>query len=244
MRKSLIVVEGQTEQIFVQTFIEKLVALQAYHIERLQLHGGQEIKLSPRGTDVESCTHLIRILDAANDEKVNSYILDNLDNIKSKGFELVCGLRDSYTGNKNKSKINVEALSESFKTISSKVGINIDIVVAVEEIEAWFLAVPDFFAKYDESLTIQRINQIIGYDISTADIENIEHPSATINKVLETVGRSYKKRLGDCYKIASHLDYDTLYLEKSPIISSLSKFVNMLNECLSPCKVPENVQLH
>jgi|LakWasM104_HOW12_FD_contig_81_262505_length_1986_multi_5_in_0_out_0_1 hypothetical protein len=239
MRKSLIVVEGQTEQIFVQTFIEELVATQPCHIELTKLHGGLEIKLSPRGVPIDNCTHHIRIVNASNDEKVNSFIADNLESFKSKGFELVCGLRDSFTGNKLKPKINIDGLNKKFEALAQHFGIPVEVIVIVEEIEAWFLAVPDFFEKYDKSLTIERVNKIIGFNLSETPVENIEHPSALINRVLQTVGLAYKKKIGDCYKIANLLDYGALFLEKIDHIPSLNRFVGVLNNCLAPCVLSE-----
>ena len=72
MKKAIIVVEGQTEQIFVEKFITKLVATQPIHLELRQLVGGSLLMLSPRGVPLEHASHHIRIIDVSNDEKVNS----------------------------------------------------------------------------------------------------------------------------------------------------------------------------
>src|SRR5689334_22529839 len=112
MKRTLFVVEGQTEQIFLARIFEELTTLLPCHVERQQLRGGVLYDLSPRGNaQADHCSHHIRIIDAGNDEKVNSFIQDNLSAFKGKGFETVYGLRDQYTGDKNKPKIDVAALA-------------------------------------------------------------------------------------------------------------------------------------
>jgi hypothetical protein len=237
MRKSIIVVEGQTELVFTEKFITQLVALQPVHIERQRLHSNSIIKLSPRGAPLDDCTHIIRIIDATNDEKVNSYIEDNIVLWKDKGFELIYGLRDKFTRNPKKPELNINAISERCKFLESSYEITIDIIVAEVEIEAWFLSVPSFFTSIDEILSLEKIEEITGFDFSTIAVESLPHPSAIINNIFEAVGMSYKKRLADTCRIAELLDYETLYLEKTNEITALKRFANAIDNCLSPCAI-------
>lgn len=70
-------------------------------------------------------------------------------------------------------------------------------------------------------------------DLDKTHVESIEHPSTMIHAILKTVGLEYKKKLNDLYKIASKLDYETLYLEKADSIAALKKTVNHLEIALS-----------
>ena len=109
----------------------------------------------------------------------------------------------------------------------------LDIIVAIDEIEAWFLAVPDFFKAYDETLSIEKINECLGYKLQDVPVESISHPASAIHKVLTSVGLSYKKRAGDSHKISGKLDYESLYLEKSETITALGRFSSALDSALA-----------
>ena len=89
------------------------------------------------------------------------------------------------------------------KTLQEAWHVVLDIIIAVEEIEAWFLCVPEFFTEYDENLTLDTVNGILGINLSATAVEAVPHPSAKIDEVLSTVGQRYRKRLGDSYRIAN-----------------------------------------
>ena len=50
-----------------------------------------------------------------------------------------------------------------------------------------------------------------------------------IKKILRSVDLDYRKRSDESHKIASHLDYEKLYLEKTAIIKPLKRVVNNLD---------------
>ena len=233
MKKAIIVVEGQTEQIFTHTLIQKLVSLQPYHIHLQKLHGGLEIEIGPRGTSIEHATHYIRIINVEGDDQVNTYIEDRLIAFKNRDFKTIYGLRDRFTGDKQKTKLSTELINNRCKELEAEHGITIEVIVAIEEIEAWFMSVPNFFINYDDSLTLAKINEILGYDLSTTHVESLPHPSQTIHQILSSVNKTYKKRSAEVHKIVSVLDFDSLYLEKTNSIQPLKKFVAALENCLS-----------
>jgi hypothetical protein len=234
MKKTIFVVEGQTEQIFLVKFLEQLVAVLPCHIQRQQLVGGVLYELSPRGTaQADQCNHHIRIVDAGNDEKVNSFIEENLSAFKGKGYETIYGLRDQYTGDKKRPKLDVVALAVITQRWSKEFSVLVEIVVAVEEIEAWFFCVPEFFAKYDATLTIDVVSGILQIDLGHESVESIKHPSAAIAKVLATVGHVYKKRAADAHAIVDRLDFDALYFEKAPHVPALAQLVEALDNSVA-----------
>jgi hypothetical protein len=233
MKKTIFVVEGQTEQVFLINFLEQLVALLPCHIQRQELRGGVLYDLTPRGTaPPDQCSHHIRIIDAGGDEKVNSFIEENLSNFKGKGYQTVCGLRDQYTGDKNKAMVNVDALGTIVKSWSDEHEMLVDIIVAVQETEAWFFCVPEFFSKYDPSLTIAAVNGILGINLPGDAVESIKHPSAAITKVLATVGVEYKKRAAHSHQIIDRLDMAALYLDKAPQVPALGRLVDALENAV------------
>ena len=233
MKKTIFVVEGQTEQIFLIQFLEQLVALLPCHIQRQQLRGGVLYDLTPRdNAQPDQCSHHIRIIDAGNDEKVNSFIEENLLNFKGKGYETVYGLRDQCSGDKNKTKVDVAALAKLTKGWGEKLKIVTEIVVAVEEVEAWFFCVPEFFATYHPSLTIEAVNGLLHINLPGDPVESIRHPSAAIAKVLATVGHVYKKRAADAHQIVNRLDFTALYYDKSANVAALGQLVSALDNAV------------
>lgn len=233
MKKVVFVVEGQTEQVFIQKFITQMVALNSPRIVVQKFHGGNLITLTTRGPDEEDATHCIWVINVENDEKTLSYIQDNIDAFKQKEVQGVFGLRDRYTGDSQRAPINPQVIDRHTDLLTAEHGLTIQLTIAIEEIEAWFLSVPSFFLKYNEQLTPYRLQQILGFDLSIIDVEQIPHPAKTIDDVLKAIGLTYKKRLGDAYKIASALDYEQLYLERSQKIPALGKFVDSLNWALN-----------
>lgn len=232
MKQTLFVVEGQTEQVFVHKFIENMISVAQVHVSLIKLHGGNIYEMSARGHPLVGSTHVIRILNVEGDDRVNSYINDNLHAIKKKGYDAVYGLRDLYTGSVAKPKVNPAWLDDWANGLEQDFDIVVKIIVAIEEVEAWFLSVPSFFLAYSSTLTIEKITSIIGYDLSTYDVEKIAHPAQVIDNILKDVGKRYRKKLDDTHTITEALDYETLYLEKSTKLTALGRFTSHLTDAL------------
>ena len=233
IKKSVFIVEGQTEQIFLLEFINRLVALTACHVELHKYHGNVITIVTSRGPDEEQATHSILIINVENDEKTLSFIEDNIVGFKNKNIHGVFGLRDRYTGDRNKKPVNPEKIDNRMKLLASTHGMRIELTVAIEEIEAWFLSVPSFFENFDQTLSLEIASRAAQIDLATVNVETIAHPASIIDRVLKSVGLRYRKRLDDSYKVATELDYDTLYLERAPIILPLGRLVDQLTWSLS-----------
>lgn len=232
MKRTLFLVEGQTEQIFLANFAQQLCAIGKYVIFFEKYHAGQIIKIATRGVPEEDATHCIQIMNMQGDDSVNTYIRDNLPAIKAKGVDFVFGLRDRYTGTKQKGKINPRRIDEWTDQLSREQGLTVEITIAIEEIEAWFLSVPGFFLKYHEKLDLGTIENIVGFKLEQCDVEKIDHPASLIDLVLKSVELSYRKRAADSHRIAAGLDYASLYLEKAENIAPLGRLVRQLSQSL------------
>lgn len=233
MKKSVFVVEGQTERIFLEKFIEVVAGTLGYIVISDEHHGDSLVKVHSRSNVPKGqADYVIRIVDVGNDEKVRSYVDDeNIEIFVAKGFQGVYGLRDKYTGNSREVNLDLNIIKD--RELREKWGVNVEVVVAVQEVEAWFMSVPDFFTAFDSSLLVGKINDILGYDISTIQIELIDHPAEEINKVLTVIGKKYKKKEKDTQKLIHNLNYDALFLEKSHDIPALGRFCALINFSLS-----------
>lgn len=234
MKQVVFVVEGQTEQVFIQNFIGNLVTLLDCHILHQKYHKGELRTVTSRGVEINQACILITIINAEGDDSVSSFIEDRLEGFKKQGVVAVYGLRDRFSGDSKKPKLNIPFIDKYFKRLQNEWGFTIELIVAIEEVEAWFLAVPYFFEKIDEKLTTEKLVEILGEGFFSKSVEEIAHPAAIIAKVFETVGKKYRKRLDDAHAITDALDYNSLYFEKSENIATLKRLVNALNNALTP----------
>ena len=138
----------------------------------------------------------------------------------------------TFTGSNSKSPINPDAVDLFAQKLEQESQVKIGITIAIEELEAWFLLVPEFFKYYSTALTNEEITSVIGFDLNVIDVETIAHPAQVISKVLQSVGCVYKKRLDDSHKIAEAIDYGALYLDKTLVNPTLKKFVTHLESAL------------
>lgn len=106
-----------------------------------------------------------------------------------------------------------------------------EVIFAIREIEAWFLAQPSVFERIDSTLTVERISEDMGLDLATIDVETITHPSELIRRILELVGQTYRKRLSQIHSLVSRLDYTSLFLEAPSRVGSFSEFLEALDTC-------------
>jgi hypothetical protein len=218
----------------VHEFINEVInSVHPCHIVWKLFNGGQTSTLTKRGHPEEDATHVIWIINAQGDDSTLSYIEDNIEHFKKRGFQAVFGLRDLYTGDKKKRPVDPDAIDGRMRLLTSKHGMQIEMTVAIHEIEAWFLSAPAFFERYDKVLTVAKVKQVSGLDLETANVESLDHPASVIHHVLESVNLAYKKRLGDAHKIANALDYATLYAESALKIKPLGRFVRHLTFALA-----------
>ena len=103
------------------------------------------------------------------------------------------------------------------------------IVIAVREIEAWFIADTEHFGRYNPLLTSEFIRQKIGVDITHQNVEEIRHPSGLLNKIYDLVGGTYRKKLKEAHRVADILNYEYLYLDAPNSVPALKKFLDEID---------------
>lgn len=154
-RKIAVFVEGQAELIFVSDFLLKWYNYDSEEIG-FQCITPQGTKLFHGGyTEYGSLesTHYYIIRNIGNDESVISRMKEDAENLVSKGYDIILGLRDMYSKDYN-SKVKTlpkrvdPILNQSYidgaKSILAahpKASI-LKIHYAIMEVEAWFLGMP------------------------------------------------------------------------------------------------------
>lgn len=125
----------------------------------------------------------------------------------------IFGIRDLFPNSKNQ----LELINNSINTVFQNDVIvkNISLIIAIMEIETWFLANHTFFIKINPALTSEKINETLGINIESDDLESYKHPAKMIDEVLKIIGKAYRKKESDAYSICSHLDYEELCANKA-----------------------------
>jgi len=241
MNKLAVFVEGQTEQLFVQRLVQEVAGHHNVAMEMRKASGGGRSGVARRYIHLESSDarrkqFFVLIVDSATDNRVASDIRDQYESLVEKGYSRVLGLRDVYP----ESRSDIPRLRRAVDRVLPKGSVTVDIVLAIMEIEAWFLAEYTHFERLDTGLTLEKVNNAIGTDAQTLDVENIAHPSETLNTVYQFVGRGYRKKKDQVSDIVDALDYVRLYVELPERVSVLKCLCDHFDLFLSSEMAPKS----
>jgi len=227
MKKIAMFVEGQTEQIFATELIKWIFNRRQIAIESLQFTG----KIGSRKMTVikslkaaynEETSYYFRIYDChggGENSTVKSDVIEQLASLGREGFSYIIGIRDVYPAK------DIGLLRKMLGFGIPQTSIPIKIVLAVQEIEAWFIAENKHYEKICPMLTLKVANAVAGIDVGVESTEVLSHPAETLNNIYHKAGYAYRKRRGQIERTVEALDYGNLY-------SNVRLRNNSLNELL------------
>jgi hypothetical protein len=232
MDKLAVFVEGQAEQIFVERLLSAVAGARRIHIDSVQAYGG---RISPR-TWVEVEAHrpdpmkkyYVIIYDCMGDGKVLSDIRDHYENLISQGFKDIIGIRDVSP----RSADEIPMIRDNFDYFVPKRPVRPLLVLAIMEIESWFIGEHTHFERYDSSLSSARVNACLGYDPASCDLEAIPSPVADLKKVYGLVGKGYSKSRKQVERTVDHLDYSRYYDDLRLRLPDLANLIAHVNSFL------------
>jgi len=231
MKKLAIFAEGGTECCFVEKLLRSVTTAKDIRIEHVKMKGGG--RHAPRHStrieiDAESDTqkYYILIVDCRNDERVQSDIRDQYSALCKRGYNAIIGIRDVYP--KSAAELPELTLYLYYKIPTKP--ISPVIVLAVMEVEAWFLAEHTHFLRINETLTLEVVRQTLAFDPSSEEVEQRPHPSDDLNLVYQVAGEKYVKEPAIIQRTVDALDCDRLYLELPPKIESLGILVKAVDD--------------
>jgi len=201
---------------------------QNLRIELELQYGGLYHEIGVRGAPPENANISVLLVNCACDGKVLSAIEERARKLLNVGYDRILGLRDLHPRPSNE-------LDEIDKLTANRLAsmpLPCKIVIAVREIEAWFLADTEHFGRYNALLTPAFIQQKIGINISQLDVEQILHPAGLLGKIYGLVGGMYDKKLREAHRVISTLNYEYLYLEAPDNVPALKKFVEELDAAI------------
>ena len=228
MKKIALFVEGQTEQIFIEKLIREIIGNHGFSIESYKFSGGKNITRNPFWLTTQSANenseYYFIIYDCGGDGKVQSDIRERLDSLRNESFSFVIGIRDVFP------ETDIEKLKHYlYFGISLTTGVSVKIVLAVNEIEAWFLADETHYPKISKSLSFEAANEIAGIDVSKDSTEIILHPSDTLKQIYIKGGTTYDKSKNKVQRTVDALDYENLYIAVRHRNNSFDELLNCLD---------------
>lgn len=245
MKKIAFFVEGQTEQIFIEWLFRKIVDIKqdalSLHIvlEKFTGKGKPPKSVYPKLQNSPNPTHYILVFDCSNDEGVRHRILEQYPSLISSGYSKVVGLRDLHPRPISELE-TVENEIYNGKTLKSgkttpPLPTNAHFIIAVREIEDWFLAECNHYTCIN-SLLILDTTQVAGLDFHPCtDNLTLRSTAAAddLKKVYQLiVGETYNKSIDKVERTVNCLDFDNIYhnvRHKFPKLDTLiSKIDNFL----------------
>lgn len=230
MKKLAIFVEGNTELVFVENLVIEIAGFHNVSIARHVLHGGKILPLYSTGVPPENAEFHVLITNCESDGKVKPAILERMPSLHSQGYEMVLGLRDAYP---NK-RADLQKLQEGLLEGLDELQVSTHIVLAVMEIEAWFIGEWTHFQKINALLTPDFIKFHHQFDVENENPEHLDAPATKLGQIYESVGKSYKKKDRDAKAVAARLDYGMLYIATRSSMPSLAEFLDCLDHFFYP----------
>jgi len=232
IKKIGIFVEGQTERIFVVKFLTEYLGGE-HNFSRREIKFSNENRTELIGErHFPNAEYYFLIFDCSGDGNVLPALYDRAENmILNQNFCFPIALKDLYDNPRDKKGEIINHFERNIEKFCFKDKLRF--VLAIMELEAWFLADPNVFSKISPQLTPAYINDSINVNLLQINSESLPHPSETINRIYQLLGQSYKKTEDQAYQITERLDYEVLCSDETYVkVKSLKFFINNINESL------------
>jgi len=185
----------------------------------LRLYAGREIRAKYDYLNPSAEINFL-IVNVGQDEKVLSIIKEREANLIRKGFERIIGLRDMYSEEYSKRSPNeindivtmsfIKGWNSTIQKMSDPSKIRMHI--AIMELEAWFLGIYDIFKRINSILSVEYIENELGFNLADIDPQTeFFKPAEEVNRIFQLVGLQYKKKEHDVESICSNINNDDLY---------------------------------
>lgn len=235
MKKIAFFVEGQTEQIFIEELLYQIIGEKKLIVDKFKIKGSMKVPRNPAIIKAQTINketlYYFTIFDCGGDRKVQSDIRDRIPYLKNENFCLVLGIRDVYP------EKDIDALRYYVNYGIPNIGIPVNIIFAINEIESWFLAEEHHYKKLSPKLTIDVVNGVVGFDIRTETTETIEQPSRILQKVYNKASIGYQKMAKQVQKTVKALDYENMYFNVRLRNCSFNELLSNIDRMLGETEV-------
>lgn len=222
--KIAIFVEGRTELELVVRILEAMCGSRGVKITTLIQRNGQLHFLKIRGNDG---TVAAMVANCSSDGQVKTQIVDRYQSLVDAGYTHIIGLRDLYPIEKH----DFNRLVITMKAGLPNTPVPVEIVIAVNEVESWFIDELSHFQRIHNALTVTRI-VASGFDIINTFGDAWDHPAEVLHEIYRLEGLSYRKRSSQIDRTINALDIDLLYCDAVKRSPSLKFFFSSVESSL------------
>jgi hypothetical protein len=222
MNKMAIFVEGYSELLFADKLVQEIANRNSVQIGWRQVRGGtttrrtsREIKAAGPNAGQE---HFVLILDCGGETAVKSRMLQEYANLASAGYSRIVCLRDvrpTFT------HATIPLLEASLPKYVKTKPIQVSFILAIMEIEAWFLSEHTHFARIDPNITPARILAALGFDPEREDMQQRLMPALDIQNVYSLEGKSYTKGSDITVNALDYVHVYTTVADRLPYLRKL-----------------------
>ena len=245
INKIAVFVEGQGELIFFRKMILHLLSdiNIPFSFECLKLNSGDFCDVPYKQNNPEAIVHFM-IINVGNDERVLTVIKEREENLLQNGYSKIIGLRDMYSKAYRKKSlgiINENVNNQFIKSVESIIQLmsdpeKVSFYFSIMEIEAWWLSMYSIFVKINELLTVDYINENLGFRLDILDPEKeFFHPATVLTQVLNLIEIPYKKKLHDVELIINCIDI--IDIKKVLTSGKCNSFKLFIDEILNSLKI-------
>lgn len=230
-KKLAIFVEGQTEQIFLEKLLEAIAGKKNIDVQSLVYSHTPlaKLELTKKRILGGNVKYFVLLMNCQNDEKVKSVILEQRQSLAQAGYSLILGLRDLYP----KTIADLATTKRNIAYGLPTAGVPTYIVLAVAEVEAWFLQDYSHYAKIDARLDHTTFKNKFGFDPVVDSAEQIAWPSNLLHKIYQSAGKAYKKNRNHVERTVGTLDYGEMYLTFPRQLPHLGEFIGHIDRFLT-----------
>lgn len=239
MKKIAFFVEGPTEVEFLIKLLNDLVPIKKRAIKIVTMEGSYKKDsrvqiVSLQDTLSSTTQYEVYIYNCNADNSVNSDVMEISPNLFSLGFTKVVALKDlrGDVDGIHRTETDLPKIENAETFVFSSLPIQVTSVIAVMEIETWFIGETNHYERYDSRLTgellVKNISTI-GFNLFDDRLEDIATPAETLNRIYMLVKKHYSKKANVRKKTINALDMANLYVNVSQRLSSLGKLINEID---------------
>lgn len=224
MKKLAIFVEGLTEQIFFERFLVEIAGRKHIVVDSATASKNVLAALQLR-RPAQDVRYFVLLMNCQNDERVKSVILERRTGLEQAGYSLVLGVRDLYPA----PLADLNKVKQGLLYGMPTKGIPTHVLLAVAEIEAWFLQEETHYSRIDPLLIFSTFKARFGFDPVSDSAEAVAQPSAVLQAIYNSVGKGYTKTRLQIKRTVDALDCDHLYADLPPKLPHLRDVVAHLD---------------
>ncbi len=234
MNRLGIFVEGYTESVFVEGLIREIAGRRDILIDQARIKGGMKRQRdfwvkkeseTVKGEPASTARFYVLIVNCGGDDQVKTRIVEEHKNLHDKGYWRLLGIRDVRPKYKRE---EITRLETGLRSNIDDTLIPVDFILAVMEIEAWFLAESTHFPRIDPSITISAIKESLGLDVENDDLQARDEPEADLKRCYAIGGKVYDKK--DSRQTIQALDFGGLRLLLVKRFKHLDRLVSAVED--------------